>query len=60
MYKNMKECKESEENSSPLYQTYTPTAFKNLNLKVDPHRGVEWSIHATKHRQENQLLSVNM
>ena len=46
MYENMNEGKKSIENSSPLYQTYTPYAFKNINLIIDHHIGGKWFIHS--------------
>ena len=34
--------------------------IKNLNLKADHDTGDTWFIHGTKHRKENQLLSMGL
>ena len=51
--------KKSIENSSPLYQTYTPTLiFKNLNLKVDHNTDGKGFIHGPKRQNKNEFKSL--
>ena len=53
MYKDNSKNKTSMENSSPPCQTYTPTSFRNTNLKLDLHMGGKWFIHGPNHHKEN-------
>ena len=33
-------------------------SFRNINLKVDNHRGGQWFIHGPEHRKEIRLLRL--
>ena len=53
-YKNKKQ---NVENSSPLYQTYTPTAVYKHTSKLYNHTVGKWFIHGPKHRKDNRSVS---
>ena len=51
----------SNENRSPLCQTYRLIFVENFTDSQDRHTGVfDWLIHGAKHHKENQLQSLEL
>ena len=51
----------SNENRSPLCQTYRLIFVENFTDSQDRHTGVfDWLIHGVKHHKENQLQSLEL